>query len=76
MAERGDENELVLAAHGHFPERIVEENRARFRRHELVRFLQDLAKDEVEVNHNGDPVHPDLNLDHLFGTPVYAEPEP
>src|SRR3954447_22376123 len=50
VAEGGNEDQLVLAANGHFAEGVVEQDRSRFRRHELVRLLQDLAEDEVEVD--------------------------
>src|SRR5438093_1324358 len=50
IAKCGDEYELVVAARGHFPIRIVEQHRARLRRDELVRFLKDLAQDEIEIN--------------------------
>ena len=50
VAERGDEDELVLAARGHFAERVVEEDRARLGGDELVGLLQDLPEDEIEVD--------------------------
>src|SRR5207249_6470439 len=49
LAERGDEDQLVLAASGDLAKRIVEKNRSRFRRDELVGLLQDLPQDEVEI---------------------------
>src|SRR4051794_1603881 len=50
VAERGDEDQLVLATHGYFAEGIVEEDRARFGWDEFVRLLQDLAEYEVEID--------------------------
>src|ERR1700687_4325771 len=47
LAERGDEDELVVVTRSHLAKGIVEENRSRLRGDELVRFLQDLPQNEV-----------------------------
>src|SRR5260370_9787885 len=50
FAERRDEHQLVLMARRHLAEWIIEKNRSRFRRDEFVRFLEDLAQNEIEVD--------------------------
>src|SRR5207253_1616938 len=50
IAEGGDEDELVLAPLRELAKRVVEEDGARLGRDELVRFLENLAQDEIEVD--------------------------
>src|SRR5438045_4273015 len=49
VAKCGDEDELVLATLCNFAKWIVEQNGSRLARHELVRLLQDLAQNEIEI---------------------------
>src|ERR1051326_5733086 len=50
IAERGDEHKLVVLPRGELAKRIVEQNRSRLRRHELIGLLQDLPKHEIEID--------------------------
>ena len=50
IAECGDEHQLILVTRCHFAERIVQQNRARFRRNELIRLLENLPQHQIEID--------------------------
>src|SRR5581483_2192023 len=50
LAEGGDEHQLVFMARGNLAERVIEQDRPRLRRNELVRLLENLSQNEIEID--------------------------
>src|SRR5436190_12865825 len=50
VAECCDEHQLVVLTRCEFAKWIVEQNRSRLGRHELIRLLKDLAQHQIEID--------------------------